>query len=170
MEHIEEELHENEQLAKDHIYGIGANETNRLQVFAANCWMYDDVTYWKWLPTAYQCSDYIYEQMSREDLIDLFDVPRLNTECIMTADEADYLASLPNTITIHRAMCVEEYESGQYGLSWSLSPEVVQFYADEYIRQRHTGKKVIKTVTIDKKDAIAYWAGRQEEEIIYICR
>ena len=52
----------------------------------------------------------------------------------MTKQELKIYNSLPENITIYRGMTTEELESGDFGISWTLSKECDGFFAFKYGR------------------------------------
>jgi hypothetical protein len=93
---------------------------------------------------------------------------RKDKHCLMTEENIQYLESLPDEIEIHRGMTVRESENKNYGLSWSLNKNIAEFFAYKYPdNQFHDEEKTVVSLTIPKKEVIAYIGGRQEEEIIW---
>lgn len=67
-------------------------------------------------------------------------------------------------------MTVEELESGNFGVSWSLKESVAKFFAEKYMRNFDTENlpKTVNQLTIKKEDVTAYFGERKEFEIIYL--
>ena len=67
-------------------------------------------------------------------------------------------------------MTKEEFDSGNFGISWSLSKETAEFFAHKYWRNIDTknSMKVVKAKKVKKQDCIAYFNGRGEKEIILV--
>jgi len=88
----------------------------------------------------------------------------------MSQEESDYLENLPDTFTIYRGMTVEEFKSGNFGVSWSLKESVARFFIEKYRRNFDTQEqpKTIHQLVIKKEDVIAYFGERKEFEIIYL--
>jgi len=124
--------------------------------------------YWFALKECYSTCDNNYQ--FRHMIKDAFKRPEPHREILMSKKERDYLEKLPDTFTIYRGMTVEEYESGDYGVSWSLKESVARFFIEKYRRNFDTQDipKTIHQLTIKKEDVIAYFGERKEFEIIYI--
>ena len=88
----------------------------------------------------------------------------------MNKKEKEYLAGLGNRITIHRAMTVEEEESGEYGISWTLKYDVAEFFKDDYQRNYSTSEleRTIVSKEIDTDKIIGLFMGRDEHEVIVL--
>ncbi|MEF9924677.1 MAG: hypothetical protein RR854_08915 [Muribaculaceae bacterium] len=88
----------------------------------------------------------------------------------MTVEEREHFNSLPQKLTVYRGMSLKEYESGYYGISWTLSRDV----ADKFSKSIRSGNNngVVVEAVADKDNCIAFFNERKEEEIIVIdiCR
>lgn len=127
-----------------------------------------DKGYWHALGFAYTCSD-CTDNYSIEDKRMFFTSNRFHREYLMNAQERRYFKSLPDVVTIYRGMTIIELESGEYGLSWSLSKKVAEYFAYKYVRYAKylNEKKTVHSITVEKHQIIAYFSGRKEREIIY---
>ena len=78
--------------------------------------------------------------------------------------------STPEKVGIYRGMTKIELKSGEFGISWTLDKEKAEFFAYTYVRNTSTNllPKTVHKIIVDKKDIIAYFNGRKEQEIIYI--
>ena len=133
----------------------------------------DPKAYWKYLGQAYTGSD-----NNRDDIPiikTMFTRPYPHRECIMDDQEQAIYKSLPPQVTIYRGMTEVEARKGakdpnQYGISWTLSKEVAEFFAYQYGRNFSTShmKKTTVKRTVPKTDILAYFGEREEDEIIYI--
>jgi hypothetical protein len=67
-------------------------------------------------------------------------------------------------------MTVEELESGDFGVSWTLSKERAEFFAFKYGRNLSTeGKpKIVHQLEVMKVEILAYFNERNEQEVVYI--
>lgn len=83
---------------------------------------------------------------------------------IMNADDFATFCGLPEALTIYRGADLKEQRRGVYGLSWTTDRETAEFFAWRFNPQ-DTGRAVFGT-TIQKREALAYFGGRQEQEII----
>jgi len=88
----------------------------------------------------------------------------------MSIEELEYINNLPNEFPIFRGMSVKEYNSGDFGVSWTLKKEVEEYFAFKYGRNfstKHLPKTVHK-INIKKSKIIASLGERKEFELIYI--
>ncbi|MEJ7821357.1 MAG: hypothetical protein WKF85_03490 [Chitinophagaceae bacterium] len=124
--------------------------------------------YWNALRRAYEHSDDLYHY--RYDIKEVFKRDEPDRDSMMNKKERDYLQKLPDKITIYRGMTKKEYQSKEFGISWSLKKEKAEYFAFKYGRNFSTYrlKKTVHQVTINKKDVIAFLNGREEYEIIYL--
>jgi len=67
-------------------------------------------------------------------------------------------------------MTIEELESGDFGVAWTLSKEIAEWFADTYGRNFSTEDKpkTVHQLEVSKVEIIAYFGGRNEQEVIYI--
>lgn len=124
--------------------------------------------YWFALKETYDCCDNTYQ--FRHLIKEAFRREEPHRETLMSKKERNYLEKLPDTFTIYRGMTVKEYESGDFGVSWSLKESVARFFVEKYMRNFDTKNlpKTVHQLTIKKKDVIAYFGERKEFEIIYL--
>ena len=88
-------------------------------------------------------------------------------EFIMEPEEHKFLASLEPVVTIHRGMSKLEEESGDLGVSWTLSRQQAEFCAYEYHRAPFPPNGMtVMTLEVNTADIIAYF--ENEKEVIYI--
>lgn len=152
------------------VFGAGIDSFNRLHFYhdLIHEWNFklEPTLYWKCLGDCYNSSDNLYRHRQRVKRLFLAKIPERNS--LMNAEELQFISELPNEITIYRAMTINEFQSKNYGISWTLSPEVANFFKDKYIRNYSTNnqKKMIAQTTIDKSQIIAYFGRREESEII----
>lgn len=93
-----------------------------------------------------------------------------DTRGLMNKKELAYLSKLPKTLTIYRAMTIEEKERGCFGLSWALKKNIAVFFRDGYKMNFATSKmdKIIVELEISKNQVTAFFNSRKEFEIIYL--
>lgn len=124
--------------------------------------------YWYALGFGYQICDNLgnYSSLLRE--LFLSDEPERSE--LMTSEEKDYLDNLPEEFTIYRGMTKIEQQSNNFGLSWTLKKDTAEFFANNYGRNFSTEhmEKTVHQLTVKKKDVIAFFDDRDEDEIIYI--
>ena len=148
------------------LWGIQANDSNRFSVFLEHEAAFTDKEYWYALSIAYTDSDNLYKL--RDVVKSCFNSQRPHKEYLMTPYERMKVASLPDKVTVYRGMSIEEMKSGKYGLSWTLSKKVAQFFAEIYRRNVDTRnhEKVVHTKLVDKKSIVCYFSDRKERELI----
>ncbi|NIP37467.1 MAG: hypothetical protein GWM89_00055, partial [Candidatus Dadabacteria bacterium] len=147
----------------------GVGSFNRLHTFINYIPVFNDAEYWHYLREAYQYSDNTY--YARHYLRALFSTSKpYRNRGLMKRTELNYLKRLPVKINVYRAMTVEEAESGTYNVSWTLDYDKAKFFKDDYNRNHATEdkEKTIVELEIDTKNVIAYWDGREEQEIINV--
>jgi len=150
------------------LFGKGVNSESIFDEFLHFAPRWYSKNYWYALGLAYTCADNLYPY--REYVKAAFSSKRKGREALMNEEELKVWKNLPQQVYIYRGMTIEEQESGDFGVSWSLSIEKAEFFAYEYTRNHYT-KNLTKTVQhlkVDKKDIIAFFNEREEEEVIYI--
>ncbi len=127
-----------------------------------------DKDYWEQLSAVYQGMSNSYKL--QEEIKQLFQAKRPEKESLMTAEELKQLSKLPDNITIYRGMSIVEKNSGVYGISWSLDEKIAEKFAEAFPHNYDTKglEMTVEKKTINKKDVVAYFIGRNESEIIYI--
>lgn len=94
--------------------------------------------------------------ISPQEFLSLFQ--RANPIFLMEPDELKVLQSLPDEITIYRG---SKPNTSLTALSWTINPDVAQWFADRFEKNG-----TVYEAKISKKDVLAYFNGREEEEII----
>lgn len=127
--------------------------------------------YWKLLGEVWIDIEVI--QPDQQTWLRLFQSKRPSRENLMTSEEHEMLAKMPAILEIWRG-CGDE--SGVYGLSWTLDRKRAESFADYAIgirRQNLSGvqiqrdvKPIIVKAKCKKSDALAYFAAREEAEIV----
>jgi len=109
--------------------------------------------YWKLISWLWQDTESVYENLDTwiELLTQMFDDPQL----MMNDKEKKVYNNLPETVTIYRGGIDDK------GLSWSLSKETAEWFANRFDK----GYQVF-TKDISKSQILAYLDGRNEKEII----
>lgn len=128
----------------------------------------DDKTYWRILSEAYIDSDNLFK-FSKE-LKQSFSVNRNFKMFLMNKADQKFYNELPNKVTIYRGMTQLELDSGIFGISWSLSKKIAEFFAYTYGRNHDTKhlKKVVHELNVSKDLICAYFSERQEDEVIFL--
>ncbi len=127
-----------------------------------------DKKYWEELADCYNLSDNNYKLAS--EIKRLFSSKRANREHLMLDNEVRFLNSLPEVVLIYRGMSTEEFESNNFGISWSLKKRVAEKYANEYYHNydTHGVAHTVVELKITRSQIVAYFSERNEEEIIYL--
>jgi hypothetical protein len=89
---------------------------------------------------------------------DVFKIIRDRNICIMDSEDMRVFQTLPNMVKIYRGSLYDK------GFSWTLSKERAEWFRDRFDEK---DSKVFEK-TIQKKDIIAYFNGREEQEIIFL--
>lgn len=86
----------------------------------------------------------------------------------MSNEEKTYYDNLPATFTIYRGMSNKEHQSGNYGISWTLSEDTAKKYVyfDKNKVQECSGG--IANLLVAKTDIITVFYVHGEMEIIYL--
>jgi hypothetical protein len=147
---------------------IMCSSFDRFQSFLKIKDQLNDKDYWLTLADAYTGSDNLY--YLKEEVKEAFLEDRSQREYLMKKKELKIYNSLPKSITIYRGMTVEELESGDFGVSWTLSKERAEFFAFKYGRNLSTeGKpKIVHQLEVMKVEILAYFNERNEQEVVYI--
>lgn len=88
----------------------------------------NDKDYWKVLSDAYIGSDNLFR--FSDDIKEAFIEEREFRTKLMRRKDLKHFNDLPEVVTIYRGMTVEEFQSGNFGVSWTLSRKVAEFFAD----------------------------------------
>ena len=124
---------------------------------------------------AYCSSDNIFEQINQSSYD--FDLKHFlfslknqgfDFKKMMTQDEKDYYNLLPEEIDIYRGMCDAEYQSCQYGISWSLSEETAKKYIYFDKNKVESGKGGLAHIKISKNEILTVFSVHGEMEVIFI--
>ena len=152
----------------DFLY-LNSGSTGRMKLFLdIKKHLINPEVYWLGLACAYVGGDNHFKY--NNEIRKCFTSNKPNKESLMDDEERKYLDNLPNKVKVYRAMSIDEYNTKEYGISWTTKRSVALFFRDKYFRNFDTvgKKKVIKEMWIDKKDIIAFFNSRNEFEIIYI--
>lgn len=124
--------------------------------------------YWYTLRQCYDISDNLYQ--FRKEIKESFSRDEPDRNKLMSKRELNYLNGLPEEITIYRGMTIKEFESGEFGVSWTLKRKVGEYFMNTYRRNFDTNHlpKMVHELTIKKDNIISYFGQRKEFEIIYI--
>lgn len=148
------------------LFGPGVSSFNRFDAFLSIRDKLQGKLYWYALRAAYQDSDNLFGNPSVKTA---FTENEASREYLMNTRERKYLSALPDQLTIFRGMTIAEFESGNWGISWTLRERVAKNIIQS-VRNFETNHlpKTIHQISIAKDSVIAYFSGRKEYEIIYI--
>ena len=129
-----------------------------------------DKDYWKCVADVWYRTDFSFPE--RGEWLRLFVSQRPHRELLMSKTERKRLAAMPGTLTIYRG-----YEKGRArsGLAWTLSEKRARIHAEsEANRARRAlfygiatgGVPMIVCGKCHKRDVLAYFNGRKEQEIV----
>jgi hypothetical protein len=119
----------------------------------------DNKVYWNVLGHIWTDSENIWQNI--DDWAEFLDSGRGDREYLMDEDERAAWEKLPDTLTIHRGYKLDD---AKLGMSWTLSYKRACWFARRLVRDGETSQVV--TGTIPKAKALAYFTGRNEEEIV----
>ncbi|MEC5167232.1 hypothetical protein RCH18_002984 [Flavobacterium sp. PL11] len=85
----------------------------------------------------------------------------------MSEEERIFFENLPETVTIYRGCSLKEIKSNNFRFSWSLDKNVADFFAFDYNKNLKIKSNIVVR-TVSKNSLIAYFNGRDEQEVIYI--
>ena len=124
--------------------------------------------YWYTLRQCYDLSDNLLKY--RKEVKESFRSEEPERNKLMSKREINYLNRLPDELIIYRGMTVEEFKSGDFGVSWTLKKKVGEFFVKKYSRNIDTDHltKMVHEIKIKKSDVISYFGQRGEYEIIYL--
>lgn len=89
---------------------------------------------------------------------------------MMNESELAYYEELPERVTVYRGMTLDEYNSGDFGVSWSLKEEIAKYFAFDYPRNYSTNhlKKMVHSIEVSKENILALLNERDEFEVLVI--
>lgn len=86
---------------------------------------------------------------------------KTNKEILMTEEEYEIYNNLPETFTVYRGVAKGRNPKG---MSWTRNLEVAKWFANRFNYGNKTG--YIQQATANKKDVLAYFNRRDEDEIV----
>lgn len=106
------------------------------------------------------------------DPVRLLRAPRMQRRRMMNREERDQLGRLPAQLRIYRGF---SHPGGERGLSWTLSRECAEFFADyanssrrAYLAKMRPGRKFVAAANCKRRDVIAYFQVRKEGEVVIL--
>jgi hypothetical protein len=144
---------------------LSVNTSEKIAVFMDHQDTFTDEEYWRALSDAYIQQN--YNKIPYKVYHELFSAKRAKREKLMDAKELNLFKKLPDQITIYRGGSKTEEKTKKFGVSWTLDKNIAKNFAKvKAIRDKK--KMVVIEKTISKKEVIAYFISRKEEEIIYL--
>lgn len=123
----------------------------------------DDKDFWELVGGVWTDSENIWQNYAEWE--ELLSQERPGREFLMTDEEREKLAALPEEITIYRGYTfVEDDHDGIEGFSWTLDKQRAAWFSTRLARDHET--TMVATATVSKADVIAHFLGRGEEEIV----
>jgi hypothetical protein len=125
----------------------------------------DDRSYWKAVADAWQDS----ERTPEADAAGwrrLLSADRSGRENLMTREEQEELAALPERITVYRGVNALSYVVG--GLSWTLDRELAEWFGRRFISDLWPGLVIEGQVL--RRRIIALFQTRRESELLILPR
>ena len=119
-----------------------------------------NTAFWSLVGSVWVDSENIWQNFAEWD--DILNTERPRREYMMTKEERAVWRKLPNQVTVYRGSIPDKNEGG---LSWTLNRNVAKFFAKRFANVHHAGG-VIDTATVPKQLVVAYFDGRNEEEIV----
>ncbi len=152
----------------DIIFGIGIDHSNRMSIFMNRAHELTDKEFWFGFRNAYDSSDNLLH--SKDEILFFIgcNIGRVHKEYLMNQYERRYFKKLPSTLVLYRGMTIQEYESGEFGMSWTLSKKVAEYFAYTYKRNHATANshKMVCNKVINKDVLLCYLSERKEREIL----
>ncbi len=140
-------------------YFLLVNRPYRMDALLAILDLLDDAEYWRLLRRVWDDAEHLF--IWRRVIPALLESDRSSRELLMNEQERAYLATLPEIVTVYRG-----YNRGhRSGWSWTLSEERAGWFARRFWFLDKTDPRVA-VGTAARGDIIAYFAERQESEIV----
>jgi hypothetical protein len=129
----------------------------RMNIFESIAHRLSDDEYWSILGSILVDTENFWQFSSLATR--LISSSRPGRENLMEEEERIALAGLPDILTLYRGCS----SHNRRGWSWTLDKEIAIWFSR---RQRMRGEDIVLTGTAHKKDVVAYFKGRGEEEIL----
>lgn len=119
-----------------------------------------DSQYWEMVGDVWTDSENIWQNY--EEWLELLSDERPGREFMMSEEEREALASLPEEIEVYRG-CHRELNEG--GLSWTTDKERATWFAKRFADHRD-GEPLVIVGKVKRENVLAYFTGRSESEIV----
>lgn len=157
LEHKRKRVEEAKQARDWHQYIFWYERPYRITMFDSVKKQMTDKEYWECLAWVYVDLEFHYNY--RRLLSKLFTLRPAVPEFIMDEDELQIWNSLTESVTIYRG--VGKFPRAHLGMSWTLLKQKAEWFA-----RRFNDDPYLLTGTIKKSNIIAYFAGRNEAEVV----
>lgn len=121
---------------------------------------FDDKSYWKILAAIWTHQEQLWH--NKNHYLMLFQSPRSQRQCLMTAAERRKLDSMPDEFPVYRGYIGRRGK----GLSWTIDQSKAEWFAQRFSLLTDLGKPRMMEGIAKKKDVLAYFNGRKEKEIV----
>lgn len=151
------------------LFGLRGNSYNRFDIFLNIAPQLNGKYYWYALGGAYTGADITHSD--KDDIRAAFSRNEPERNYLMSDKEQDFFKNLPQKLVLYRGMTIQEYQNGDFGVSWTLKRKTAESFAFTYRRFYDINQlpKMVHKIEIDKGEAIAYFNDeREENEIIYM--
>lgn len=138
---------------------------NKIKYFIEYNNQLNDNEYWTRLGDVHQHQD--YNPVPYGILKALFTNDREGRENLMNEEEKEFFKTLPEQVSIFRAMSLKEFESGEFRFSWTLDKEISEKFKKRN-EMLYGEEHVVHSLQVSKKDILAFLNSREEQEIIYL--
>jgi hypothetical protein len=112
--------------------------------------------FWDLVSAVWIDSENIHQHVG--DWIDLWSVKEKSRQSVMNKEERKFLKELPETFSVWRGTGHADVVDG---LSWTLDRNKAIWFAGRFSKSRYLAEGTVK-----KKDVVAYFARRNEQEIV----
>jgi hypothetical protein len=119
--------------------------------------------YWRVVGNVWTDSENIYQHFAAWKR--LWGSDLAGRQAMMDEDELEELAAMPEILTVYRGF---ELKSAQRGLSWTTNRDKAVWFAKRLREPRQ--KSLVAQATVQKKDVLAYFNGRNENEVVVLPR
>jgi len=123
----------------------------------------EDREWWSLLGSIWTDSENIWE--NRDEWLEYLGSERSCHEAMMEDAEREFLAKLPEQIIIYRGY---EFQSALESPSWTLDRDRAVWFAKRLHIPDRGGKPHLATAVVMHENVLAYFNGRQEEEIVVL--
>lgn len=118
----------------------------------------DDTEFWRLVSETWAGSENIFQNV--DIWVDLLCSDRSGREAMMSADEQQALADMPEKFTVYRGT-VERYRDDG-GLSWTTDYDKAEWFAERFEAE----DSVVLSREVSRDSVVAYLTSRGENEII----